>query len=94
MRYGKSEEEKYLGRKILNVLKTFSYKNIIKKPTRVTAFTKTIIDLIIVSDTSKLSNSGVVYIIVLIIILYYIIDYSIADHKLVYAVLNLKKKVN
>ena len=30
MLYGKSEEEKYSGRKLLNVLKTFSYKNIIK----------------------------------------------------------------
>ena len=70
MLYGKSEEEKYSGRKLLNVLKTFSYKNIIKKPTRVTASTKTIIDSIIVSDTSKVSNSGEA-------------DYSIADHKLV-----------
>ena len=78
MLYGKSAEEKCLGRKLLNVLNTFSYKNIIKIPTGVTASTKTIIDLITVSDSSKVSNSGVA-------------DYSITDHKLVYAVLNLKK---
>ena len=78
MLYAKSEEDKYLGGKFLNILKTFSYKNIIKTPTRVTSSTKTIIDLIIVSDTSKVSNSGVA-------------DYSIADHKLGYAVLNLRK---
>ena len=50
MLYGKSEEEKYLGRTFSNILKTFSYKSIIRTPARVTASTKTIIDFIIVSD--------------------------------------------
>ena len=31
MLHGKSEEEKYSGRKLLNVLKIFNYKNIIKR---------------------------------------------------------------
>ena len=78
MLYGKPEEEKYLGRKLLKVLNNFNYKNIIKRPRRLTDSTKTIIDLIITSDTSKVLKSGV-------------FDYSIADHKLIYAVLKLRR---
>ncbi len=74
-----SEVEKYLGKKLKNILGNFGLKNVIKSPTRITDTTKTIIDLIIVSDLTKLQCSGV-------------LDYQIADHKFVYAVLKLRKK--
>ena len=67
------------GKKLSSILETFSLKNIITKPTRVTETTKTLIDLIIVKDKNKISCSGV-------------LDVSIADHKLIYAVYNLKRK--
>ena len=65
--------------KLKNILGSFGLKNVIKRPTTVTDTTKTIIDRIIVSDTSKLQTSGV-------------LDYKIADHKFVYAILKLRKK--
>ena len=74
-----SEGGKYLGKKLENILESFDLKNIIKRPTRVTDTTKTIIDLIFVSDTSQLQSSGV-------------LDYKIADHEFVYAILKLRKK--
>ena len=67
------------GKKLSNILKHFDLVNAIKRPTRVTMTTKTTLDLVIVSDITKVKVSGV-------------LDASIADHKLVYASLNLKKK--
>ena len=43
-----SEEPPYRFRKLLNM---FNMKNVIKKPTRITGSTKTLIDLIITSAT-------------------------------------------
>ena len=74
-----SEGGKYLGKKLKNILGSFDLKNVIKRLTRVTDTTKTILDLIIVSDMSKLQSSGV-------------LGYKIADHKFVYAILKLRKK--
>ena len=71
-----SEEPPYRFRRLLNM---FSMKNVIKKPTRITGSTKTLIDLIITSDTSKIKNSGSY-------------DSGCSDHHLVYAVTNLKKE--
>ena len=79
LRRNQSEGEKYRGKKLKNILGSFDLKNVIKRPTRVTDTTKTIIDLIIVSDTSKVQSSGV-------------LEYKIADHKFVYAILKLRKK--
>ena len=67
------------GKKLSNILKHFDLVNAIKRPTRVTMTTKTTLDLVIVSDITKVKVSGV-------------LDASIADHKLVYASLNLKRK--
>ena len=67
------------GKKLSNILKHFDLVNAIKKPTRVTMTTKTTLDLVIVNDITKVKVSGV-------------LDASIADHKLVYASLNLKKR--
>ena len=76
---GKSHDESYLGRKLLNVLNNYNLKNVIKKPTRITEKTSTIIDLIITSDTSKIITSGCY-------------DTGISDHNIVYSVINLKRK--
>ena len=74
-----SEGEKYIGKKLKNILGSFDLKNTIKRPTRVTDTTKIVTDLIIVSDTSKLQSSGV-------------LDCKIADHKFVYATLKFREK--
>ena len=76
---GKSHDESYLGRKLLNVLDNYNLTNVIKKPTRITEKTSTIIDLIITSDTSKIITSGCY-------------DTGISDHNIVYSVINLKRK--
>ena len=71
-----SEEPPYRFRMLLNM---FSMKNVIKKPTRISGNTKTLIDLIITSDTSKIKYSGSY-------------DSGCSDHHLVYAVTNLRKE--
>ena len=50
----------------------------IKYPTRVTATTKTLLDVTIISDTSKLVKAG-------------LFDTGIADHRLNYTVLKLSR---
>ena len=62
-----------------SILKNFDLKNAINRPTRVTQTTRKIIDLVIVSDISEVKSSGV-------------LDVNTADHKVVYAKLNLKRK--
>ena len=57
----------------------YSYKNLIKKPTRTTETTNTLLDLILVSDSSKVRDADV-------------LDFAIADHKFIYAVYNLTPK--
>ena len=71
-----SEEPPYRFRRLLNM---FNMKNVIKKPTRISGNTKTFIDLIITSDTSKIKYSGTY-------------DSGCSDHHLVYAVTNLRKE--
>ena len=57
----------------------YSYKNLIKKPTCTTETTNTLLDLILVSDSSKVRDVDV-------------LDFAVADHKLIYAVYNLTPK--
>ena len=59
------------GRRLKTILNNYNFKNMIKDPTRVTETTKTVLDLVIVNDASKVVTSGVQ-------------DIYIADHKLVY----------
>ena len=66
----------YYGRRLLKILNPFGMKNVIKSTTRITEDTATTIDLIIVSDTSKILNSGT-------------FELAISDHKLVFATLKL-----
>ena len=75
----KTPEDTYLGRKLLKVLNSYNMKNIINKPTRITADTSTIIDQIITSDKSKIK-------------LHDCYDTGISDHHIVYAILNLYRK--
>ena len=76
---GKTPEDTYLGRKLLKVLISFNMKNIVNKPTRITADTSTIIDLIITSAESKIKLHDYYYT-------------GISDHHIVYAILNLYRK--
>ena len=62
----------------MHVIDRFGFKNVIKHPTRVTATTKTLLDVTIISDTSKLVKAGVS-------------DTGIADHRLNYTVLKLSR---
>ena len=78
-RYSENEDdEKAAGKKLLHVIDRFGFKNVIKHPTRVTATTKTLLDVTIISDTSKLVKAGV-------------FDTGIADHRLNYTVLKLSR---
>ena len=55
----KSEEQTTYGRKLLKALRNYGLVNVIKQPTRVTASTKSHIDLSIVSEKEKVLKSGV-----------------------------------
>ena len=61
---------------MLRILNSFGYKNVISGPTRITANSKSLIDLIITSDKAKIKLSGQV-------------DFGISDHHLVYCVFKL-----
>eukprot|EP00112_Aurelia_sp_Birch-Aquarium-sp1_P018583 Seg4452.4 transcript_id=Seg4452.4/GoldUCD/mRNA.D3Y31 product="hypothetical protein" protein_id=Seg4452.4/GoldUCD/D3Y31 len=63
-------------KQLKRILNCYSYKNIIDLPTRITPTSKTLIDLIVTSDTSKVKESGSV-------------DFGISDHHLIYAVFYL-----
>ena len=65
--------------KLRQLLNKFNLKNVINKATRITDTSTTLIDLVICSDTSKISHQGVC-------------DLGILDHHLAYAVVNLKRK--
>ena len=71
---GKTNEQVYCGRHLMKILNPFGMKNIIKSATRITEDTATTINTIIVSDTSKILNSGT-------------FELAISDHKLVFATL-------
>ena len=60
-----------MGKKLLAILNSHGYKNVISNPTRVTQSTKSTIDLAIVNNQLKVSSSGV-------------LDLSIADHKMIF----------
>ena len=66
------------GRRLKTKLNNYNLKNMIKDPTRETETTKSVLDLVIVNDASKVTTSGVQ-------------DICIADHKLVYLKYTLKR---
>jgi len=65
--------------KFRQLLNKFNLKNVINKATRITDTSTTLTDLIICSDTLKISHQGVC-------------DLGISDHHLNEAVVNLKRK--
>ena len=64
------------GAKFKRILQSYNFCNIIKAPTRTSAHSNTLIDLILTINTSKVSKS--------------VIDYCIADHKFIYVIYKLK----
>ena len=75
---GKLPKQIYYEKRLLKVRNQFSLQNIIKTPTRIQDNTKTIIDLIIVSNVDKILRSGT-------------FEPAVSDHKLFYAVINLRR---
>ena len=69
-----------MRRKLLNVLRNYGLVNVIKQPTRVTASTKSLIDLSTVSEKEKVLKLGV-------------FETGIADHRLNYSILRLSKTI-
>ena len=65
------------GAKFKRILQSYNFCNIIKAPTRTSAHSNTLIDLILTINTSKVSKSDV-------------IEYCIADHKFIYVIYKLK----
>ena len=60
-------------------MKSQCLQNIIKDPTRITEDTKTLIDVLLVSDPDKVERSGV-------------FDVGIADHRMIYSILKYHRK--
>ena len=75
---GKTNEQVYYGRGLLKLLNPFRMKNIIKSATRITEDMATTIDLITVSTTSKILNSGT-------------FELAVLDHKLIFATLKHRR---
>ena len=79
MSKGSKKTEAPEGKKLLRCMNKFKLKNVIKQPTRVTDKTESLIDVSLVSDVGKVVKVG---------------NFStgIADHDLIYTVLNLRKQ--
>eukprot|EP00112_Aurelia_sp_Birch-Aquarium-sp1_P023383 Seg6949.1 transcript_id=Seg6949.1/GoldUCD/mRNA.D3Y31 product="hypothetical protein" protein_id=Seg6949.1/GoldUCD/D3Y31 len=67
------------GKRLRRMLNKYGLANIIKEPTRIIDTSETLIDLIVTSDESKIVKGGS-------------FDPGMSDHKLVYSVLNLRRK--
>ena len=66
------------GQRLVELCNNFNLKQLITKPTRVTAVSRTLIDVMIVSNPHLVRNSGVM-------------DLTISDHFLVYTTSNMRK---
>ena len=66
------------GSKLNRNCQSFNFRNLISRPTRIAASSSTLLNLIFTNNFPKLFASG-------------IFDYSIADHKFVFAIFMLKK---
>ena len=65
--------------KLKRICQAFNFRNLITRPTRIAESSSTRLDLILTNNFPKIFTSGV-------------LDYSIADHKFVFAVFMLKKQ--
>ena len=68
----------YEGRRLLRILGSHDLHNVIKEPTRVTETTSTLLDLLITTDTSKITASGT-------------FDPGLSDHCLIYGIIKLTR---
>lgn len=64
----------------MNFCHSFSLHQLIKETTRAYSFTQTVIDLVLVSDKSRITESGG-------------IDYGLSDHSIVFCTRKIKKAV-
>ena len=70
---GLESNESHFGRRFRRILCSYSLKNIINSPTRITSDSKSLIDLIVTSQPAKVQTSGS-------------IDLGISDHHLIFSV--------
>ena len=75
---GKTKEQIANGKRLKQIFSAYGLKNIVKKVTRISETTQTLIDLIAVSDTSKITSHGVAHL-------------GISDHSFIYANLRMRK---
>ena len=68
----------YEGRRLLRILGSHDLHNVIKEPTRVTETTSTLLDLLITTDTSKITASGT-------------FDPGLSDRCLIYGIIKLTR---
>ena len=75
---GKTKEQIANGKGLKQIFSAYGLKNIVKEVTRICETTQTLIDLIAVSDTSKITSHGVAHL-------------GISDHSFTYANLRMRK---
>ena len=73
-----NNSESEYGKRLRRILRSCGLKNIINSPTRITAHSKSLIDLVITSQPSKIQTSGS-------------IDLGISDHHLIFAVFKVAR---
>ena len=66
------------GKNLKSAISGYNLKNVIKKATRLTETTETLIDVIVVNNEEKIMKSGV-------------IDTGIADHRMIYALVRVTR---
>ena len=71
--------ENYHSRKLQGITKCFGLINVITEPTRIAENSETLLDLILISNESKILKAGT-------------FDPAISDHKLIYTIVNLNRR--
>jgi hypothetical protein len=74
-----NKDKCHQGKKLEHIIKSFGLTNVIKEPTRIANSSATLLDLILVSNESKITKAGT-------------IDPAISDHKMIFAIVNLIRK--
>ena len=76
---GKTKEQIANGKRLKRIFSAYGLKNIVKEATRISETTQTLIDLIALSDISKITSHGVAHL-------------GISDHSFIYANLQMRRK--
>ena len=74
-----NKDRDYQGKKLVNITRSFGLTNVIKDPTRISKTSETLLDLIIVTNEPKIRKAGT-------------LDPALSDHKLIYAIVQLKRR--